>query len=113
MAFAHGIRLRCVAMQLDRVRPIRAGRSRIRLGSETDLDEQIVSGAFRERQNSAPHLDNPRSECQHRMPHVRRYRTIWRVRSAGRPTATYLAESTPVWCLLSQTPKLLPSRKQI
>jgi hypothetical protein len=71
MAFTHGIRLRCVAMQLDRVRPIRAGRSRIRRGSETDLDEQIVSGAFRERQNSAPHPDNPRSECQHRMPHVR------------------------------------------
>ena len=71
MAFTHGIRLRCFAMQLDRVRPIRAGRSRIRLGSETDLDEQIVSGAFRERQNSAPHPDNPRSECQHRMPHVR------------------------------------------
>src|SRR5664279_62928 len=60
-----------VAMQLDRVRPIRAGRSRIRLGSETDLDEQIVSGAFRERQNSAPHPDNPRSVCQHTMPHVR------------------------------------------
>jgi hypothetical protein len=43
MAFIHGIRLRCFAMQLDRVRPIRAGRSRIRRGSETDLDEQIVS----------------------------------------------------------------------
>ena len=33
-------------MQLDRVRPIRAGRSRIRRGSETDLDEQIVRKKF-------------------------------------------------------------------
>jgi hypothetical protein len=35
-----------VAMQLDRVRPIRAGRSRTRRGSETDLDEQIVRKKF-------------------------------------------------------------------